>query len=57
MRTEGKSFYLTYGDGILSSTERTEMSLFVPCTQEEADTRLMVHELDAAYVWGQTFLC
>ena len=43
---EGKSIYSTYGDGILSSTEKTEMRLLVPCTHEEADTRLMVHVLD-----------
>ena len=51
---EGKSIYSTYGDGILSSVERTEMRLLVPCTHEEADTRLTVHVLDATYVWGQT---
>ena len=52
---EGRSIYSSYGDGILSSVERTEMRLLVPCTHEEVDTRLMVHVLDAAYVWGQTF--
>ena len=52
---EGRSIYSTYGDGILSSVERTEMRLLVPCTHEEADTRLTVHVLDATYVWGQTF--
>ena len=30
------------------SNERTEISLLAPCTHEEADTRLMVHILDAA---------
>ena len=43
---EGKSIYSTYGEGILSSTKRTEMRL--PCKHEEEDTRLMVHVLDAA---------
>ena len=45
---EGKSIYSTYGEGILSSTERTEMRLLLPCKHEEEDTRLMVHVLDAA---------
>ena len=45
---EGKSIYSTYGGGILSSTERTEMRLLLPCKHEEEDTRLMVHVLDAA---------
>ena len=31
------------------------MRLLVPCAHEEADTRLMVHVLNKAYVWGQTF--
>ena len=39
--------YSTYDEGILSSTERTEMSLLAPCTHEEEDTRLTVHVLDA----------
>ena len=55
---EGKSIYSTYDDGFLSRTERTEMGLFVPCSHEEADTRLMVHILDAALTHGgQTFFC
>ena len=45
---EGKSIYSTYGEGILSSTERTEMRLLLPCKHEEEVTRLMVHVLDAA---------
>ena len=44
---EGKCIYSTYNEGILSSTERTEMSLLAPCTHEEEDTRLTVHVLDA----------
>ena len=45
---EGKSIYSSYDKGILSSTERTEMSLLAPCTHKEKDTRLTVHVLDAA---------
>ena len=45
---EGKSVYSTYDEGILSSTERTEMRLLAPCTHEEEDTRLTVDVLDAA---------
>ena len=45
---EGKSIYSTYDKNILSSTERTEMSLLAPCTHEEEDTRLTVESLYAA---------
>ena len=45
---EGKSIYSTYDKNILSSTERTEMSLLAPCTHEEEDTRLTVEALYAA---------
>ena len=36
----GKTMYSTYGESILTSTERTEMSLLAPCTHETADTHL-----------------
>lgn len=36
----GKTIYSTYSESILTSTERTEMSLLAPCTHETADTRL-----------------
>ena len=45
---EGKSIYSTYDKNILSSTERTEMSLLAPCTHEEEDTRFTVEALYAA---------
>ena len=32
----------------MSSTGRTEMTILEPCSHEEADTRLMVHVLDAS---------
>ena len=34
----GKTIYSTYGESILKSTERTEMSLLAPCTHETTDT-------------------
>ena len=48
MVTEGKSTFSTCGEGVIARNERTEISLLAPCTYEEADTRLMVHVLDAA---------
>ena len=36
----GKTIYSTYSESILTSTERTEMSLLAPCTHETADTHL-----------------
>ena len=36
----GKTIYSTYSESILTSTERTEMSLLAPCTHETSDTRL-----------------
>ena len=43
---EGQSTYSIYDEGILSSTERTEMSLHAPCTHEEEDSGLTVHVFD-----------
>ena len=43
---KGRSIYSTYGNGILSGTEKIEMRLLVPCMRKEADTCLMVHVLD-----------
>ena len=43
---EGQSTYSIYDEGILSSTERTEMSLLAPCTHEEEDSGLTVHVFD-----------
>ena len=45
---EGKEIYSTHGNDVISSSERTNLELLAPCTHEEADTRLMVHALDAA---------
>ena len=43
---EGQSTYSIYDEGILSSIERTEMSLLAPCTHEEEDSGLTVHVFD-----------
>ena len=43
---EGQSTYSIYDEGILSSTERTEMSLLAPCTHEEEDSGLTFHVFD-----------
>lgn len=45
---EGKEIYSTHGKGVLSSINRVDMGVLAPCTHEEADTRLMVHALDAS---------
>ncbi|XP_065060733.1 uncharacterized protein LOC135687992 [Rhopilema esculentum] len=45
---DGKEIYTTYGDDVLwlSSTQR-DVDYLVPCSHEEADTRLIVHARDA----------
>lgn len=45
---EGKEIYTTHGESVLSATKRTDLGVLAPCTHEEADTRLMVHALDAS---------
>ena len=45
---EGKKVYLTHGSSVLTSSNKSEMSNLAPCTHEEADTRLMIHALDAS---------
>ena len=45
---ESKEVYSTHGSSVLTSNDRTEMSNLAPCTHEEADTRLMIHALDAS---------
>lgn len=44
---DGKEIVTTHGDAVLSTANRREMLVLSPCTHEEADTRLMVHALDA----------
>ena len=44
---EGKELYSTCGERVLTSANRTDMSSLEPCNHEEADTRLLIHVLDA----------
>lgn len=43
-----KEIYSTHGESVLSSSLRADMGVLEPCNHEEADTRLMVHALDAS---------
>ena len=45
---EGKEVYSTHGSSVLTSSNRSEVSNLAPCTHKEADTRLMIHALDAS---------
>ena len=45
---DDKEPYTTSGESVLSSTNRMNLTNLSPCTHEEADTRLMVHVLDAS---------
>ena len=44
---EGKVLYATSAQNVLSSTCQAELSNLTPCSQEEADTRLILHAADA----------
>ena len=44
---EGKVLYATSAQDVLSSTCLAELSNLTPCSQEEADTRLILHAADA----------
>ena len=45
---QGKKLFSTFGDSVLSSASREDLSSISPCSHEEADTRLFFHVLDAA---------
>ena len=45
---QGKELFSTFGDSVLSSASREDLSSISPCSHEEADTRLLLHVLDAA---------
>ena len=47
---DDKELYTTSGVSVLSSTNRMNLTNLAPCTHEEADTRLMIHVLDAVAV-------
>lgn len=44
-----KEVYSTFDDCVLSSHRHDDKSQVEPCTHEEADTRVVLHVLDAAY--------
>ena len=43
---EGKLVYATFAQDVLRSTCQVELSNLIPCSQEEADTRLILHAAD-----------
>ena len=45
--SEGKEINTTYGASVLPPSVRTDLGVLAPCAQIEADTRFMVHALDA----------
>ena len=45
---DDKELYTISGESVLSSTNRINLINLAPCTHEEADTRVMVHVLDAS---------
>ena len=56
MVTEGKEIYLTYGMKVLSSPETCDISSISNCSQEEADTMIMLHVQDAVRKGCQSIL-
>ena len=44
---EGKELYATDGSGVLCSPAESYLACLAPCSQEEADTRLLLHVADA----------
>lgn len=45
---EGKKVFATHGESVLSSEDRADVSALAPCSHEEADSRMMIHALDAS---------
>ena len=48
IHAQGKEVYSTYGNDVLSNTDRTTMDGLQPCNHEEADFRIFLHVHDAA---------
>ena len=44
----GKTVFATHGENVLTSEDRADMSALAPCNHEEADSRMMIHALDAS---------
>ena len=45
---EGKQFFATHGENVLTSEDGADTSALAPCKHEEADSRMMIHALDAS---------
>ena len=45
---KGKGIYTTRGGQVLSTCNRTDLGVLMPCKHEKADTRLMIRIFDAA---------
>ena len=44
---EGAAIYATFARSVLCSVDNADLTNLVPCSQEEADTRLLLHVADA----------
>ena len=44
---DGKEVYATHGREVLCSSEESDLANLAPCSQEEPDTRLLLHVVDA----------
>ncbi|KAK3785613.1 hypothetical protein RRG08_015498 [Elysia crispata] len=49
IHTEGKQVMTTFGESALCSPVQTDMQALIPCTHEEADTRMFIHVADATH--------
>ena len=47
LQREGKAVYATDGHDVLCSMAQMDLTGLVPCSHEEADTRLFLHVADA----------
>ena len=47
--SEGKQVVTTFGESALCSPIQTDMQALIPCTHEEADTRMFIHVADAIH--------
>ena len=45
---EGKQVFATHGENVLTSQDGADTRALAPCNHEEADSRMMIHALDAS---------
>ena len=45
---EGKEVFATHGENVLITEEGADTSALALCSHEEADSRMMIHALDAS---------